>query len=152
MEKAATHYCKRILRHIREFYKAFEHVLTVLSKLIVKDGEGATKFIEVTVKGASIKKRGRSKRDGRYAIRYWLKPQSTAKMRTGGEFLPLSAGREYLFNPDRTEIFFGGLRILGKNYNISFSEEKGKKNPASKRNYDNRRSPWRQPLRNIMDM
>ncbi|HEY6062247.1 MAG TPA: bifunctional glutamate N-acetyltransferase/amino-acid acetyltransferase ArgJ, partial [Chitinophagaceae bacterium] len=34
------------------FYKALEHVLIKLSKMIVLDGEGATKFIEVRINGA----------------------------------------------------------------------------------------------------
>jgi glutamate N-acetyltransferase/amino-acid N-acetyltransferase len=39
-----------------EFEAAFTYVHTELAKLIVKDGEGASKFIEVNVKGASRKK------------------------------------------------------------------------------------------------
>ena len=35
----------------KKFYSALKHVLVVLSKMIVKDGEGATKFVEVTVRG-----------------------------------------------------------------------------------------------------
>lgn len=38
------------------FEEAFTYVHTELAKLIVKDGEGASKFIEVNVKGAASKK------------------------------------------------------------------------------------------------
>lgn len=35
-----------------EFQKSFSEVAIILSKLIVRDGEGATKFVEIHVKGA----------------------------------------------------------------------------------------------------
>lgn len=38
--------------HEASFIKALDHVLTELAKMIVKDGEGATKLVEVIVKGA----------------------------------------------------------------------------------------------------
>ncbi len=37
------------------FYKGLHHVNTALAKLIIKDGEGATKFLEVEVKNAPSK-------------------------------------------------------------------------------------------------
>ncbi len=39
-----------------EFEKAFTYIHTELAKMIVKDGEGASKFIEVLVKGSQSKK------------------------------------------------------------------------------------------------
>ncbi len=107
------------------FYKAFEHVLGVLSKMIVKDGEGATKFIEVTVKGALSKKEAEAA--GRTICNSLLvKTAVHGEDANWGRILAAVGRSGISFNPDRTEIFFGGLRILGKNYNISFSEEKAK--------------------------
>ena len=108
------------------FYKAFEHVLAVLSKLIVKDGEGATKFIELTVRGAQSKKD--AEQAGRTVCNSLLvKTAIHGEDANWGRILAAVGRSEIFFNPDRTEIFFGGLRILGKNYNISFSEKKAKK-------------------------
>jgi glutamate N-acetyltransferase / amino-acid N-acetyltransferase len=110
----------------KKFYAALKHVFIVLSKLIVKDGEGATKFIEVTVKGAG------SHADADAACRT-ICNSSLVKTAIHGEDanwgrILAAAGRSGIrFNPDKTEIFFGKLRILGKNYDISFSEEKAKK-------------------------
>jgi glutamate N-acetyltransferase/amino-acid N-acetyltransferase len=42
------------------FAEALEHVCTSLAKMIVKDGEGATKLFEVTVTGAVSEQEGRS--------------------------------------------------------------------------------------------
>ncbi len=49
----------RIKENSREFYlftEALENVCLKLAKMIVKDGEGAAKFIQVTVEGAKTKK------------------------------------------------------------------------------------------------
>ena len=108
------------------FYKAFEHVLIVLSKLIVKDGEGATKLIEVVINGALSKKEAETA--GRTICNSLLVKTAIHGGDANWGRILAAVGRSGIhFNPDRTEIFFGGLRILGKNYNISFSEEKAKK-------------------------
>ena len=107
------------------FYKAFEHVLAVLSKMIVKDGEGATKFVEVTVKGAVSKKEAEAA--GRTICNSLLvKTAIHGEDANWGRILAAVGRSGISFEPDKTEIFFGGLRILGKNYNISFSEKKAK--------------------------
>ena len=107
------------------FYKAFEHVLGVLSKMIVKDGEGATKFVEVTVKGAVSKKEAEAA--GRTICNSLLvKTAIHGEDANWGRILAAVGRSGISFDPDKTEIFFGGLRILGKKYNISFSEEKAK--------------------------
>lgn len=110
----------------RKFYAALEHMLIHLSKLIVKDGEGATKFVEITVCGA------KSKQDAELACRTicnspLVKTAIHGEDANWGRILA-AAGRSGIhFNPDTTEIYFDELRILGKNYDISFSEEKAKK-------------------------
>lgn len=108
------------------FAAALQHVFIVLSKMIVKDGEGATKFVEITVKGAP------SHADAEVACRT-ICNSSLVKTAIHGEDanwgrILAAVGRSGIrFNPEKTEIYFGKLRILGKNYDISFSEEKAKK-------------------------
>ena len=110
----------------KKFYSALEHVLLVLSKMIVKDGEGATKFVEITVTGT------KSKSDAEIICRTicnspLVKTAIHGEDANWGRILA-AAGRSGInFNPDKTEIYFDELRILGKNYDISFSEEKAKK-------------------------
>lgn len=108
------------------FYGAFEHVLIILSKMIIKDGEGATKFVEVTVKGAQSKKE--AEEAGRTICNSMLvKTAIHGEDANWGRILAAVGRSGIHFNPDNTEIFFDGLRILGRNYGISFSEAKAKK-------------------------
>ncbi len=107
------------------FYSALEHVLIVLSKLIVKDGEGATKFVEITVTGA------KSTADAEVACRTicnspLVKTAIHGEDANWGRILAAVGRSGIKFNPAITEIFFDELKILGKNYDISFSEEKAK--------------------------
>ncbi|MEW5799256.1 MAG: bifunctional glutamate N-acetyltransferase/amino-acid acetyltransferase ArgJ [Bacteroidota bacterium] len=107
------------------FYSALEHVLIVLSKMIVKDGEGATKFVEVTVTGA------KNTSDAEIACRTicnspLVKTAIHGEDANWGRILAAVGRSGIKFNPDQTEIFFDNLRILGKKYEINFSEEKAK--------------------------
>ncbi|MDD8019008.1 MAG: bifunctional glutamate N-acetyltransferase/amino-acid acetyltransferase ArgJ, partial [Bacteroidota bacterium] len=107
------------------FYAALEHVVIVLSKLIVKDGEGATKFVEITVSGA------KSMAEAEVACRTicnspLVKTAIHGEDANWGRILAAVGRSGIKFNPAMTEIFFDELRILGKNYDINFSEEKAK--------------------------
>ncbi len=110
----------------QKFYSALEHVLITLSKMIVKDGEGATKFIEITVKGA------RTHADAERAART-IANSNLVKTAIHGEDanwgrILAAAGRSGInFKPEQTEIYFDNVRILGRNYDISFSEARAKK-------------------------
>ncbi|MFA6457200.1 MAG: bifunctional glutamate N-acetyltransferase/amino-acid acetyltransferase ArgJ [Bacteroidota bacterium] len=108
------------------FTAALEQVLVVLSKMIVRDGEGATKFVEVTVTGA------KSKQDAELAGRTicnspLVKTAIHGEDANWGRILAAAGRSGIKFNPDKAEIYFDDLRILGKNYDISFSEERAKK-------------------------
>ncbi|MFA6440529.1 MAG: bifunctional glutamate N-acetyltransferase/amino-acid acetyltransferase ArgJ, partial [Bacteriovoracaceae bacterium] len=110
----------------KKFTAALEHVLVVLSKMIVRDGEGATKFVEITVNGA------KTKLDAELAARTicnspLVKTAIHGEDANWGRILAAAGRSGIKFNPDKTEIYFDDLRILGKNYDISFSEEKAKK-------------------------
>ena len=103
------------------FYGALEHVLTVLSKMIVRDGEGATKFIEINVTGAA---------DSESAARAARSIASSSLVKTAmngedanwGRILAAVGYAGIEFDPAQTEISFGDLPILRKNYVIDFSE------------------------------
>jgi glutamate N-acetyltransferase/amino-acid N-acetyltransferase len=108
------------------FSSALEHVMIVLSKMIVKDGEGATKFVEVTVTGA------KNRADAEKACRTicnspLVKTAIHGEDANWGRILAAVGYSGITFNPAQTEIFFDDLKILGKKYDISFSEEKAKK-------------------------
>lgn len=124
--KAENKIIKEETAAFKKFYAALEHVLIVLSKMIVKDGEGATKFVEVIVTGA------KSHSDAETACRT-ICTSSLVKTAIHGEDanwgrILAAVGRSGIaFNPDRTEIYFDSLRILGQHYDIGFSEARAKK-------------------------
>ena len=109
-----------------EFAAALEHVLVKLSKMIVKDGEGATKFVEITVSGAATEK------DAVAAARA-IANSSLVKTAIHGEdanwgrILAAIGYSGIEFRPEDVEIYFGDVSILGQNYRIEFSEEAAKK-------------------------
>lgn len=109
-------------RGFREFAAALEHLLVRLSKMIVLDGEGATKFVEIIVSGAS------SEAD---AVRAARAVASSNLVKTAihgedanwGRILAAVGNAGIDFRPDETEIWIGDVPILRKNYRIDFSEE-----------------------------
>lgn len=124
--KAGNGALQEYSRSYELFYRAFEHVLVVLSKLIIKDGEGATKFVEVTVRGAPSRKAAENA--GRTICNSLLvKTAIHGEDANWGRILA-AVGRSGIdFDPDNTEIFFDGLRILGRHYAVTFSEADAKR-------------------------
>ncbi|MDA8131393.1 MAG: bifunctional glutamate N-acetyltransferase/amino-acid acetyltransferase ArgJ [Elusimicrobia bacterium] len=108
-----------------EFTAALEHLLVRLSKMIVMDGEGATKFVEVQVVGAA------SQEDAVAAARA-IASSNLVKTAINGEDanwgrIMAAVGNSGIgFTPEETEILFGDVPILKKNYVIDFSEERAK--------------------------
>ena len=108
------------------FYAALEQMLVTLSKLIVKDGEGATKFIEINVTGA---------RDEEEAVKAARAIANSNLVKTAihgedanwGRILAAVGYSGIEFDPSKVEIYFGSVPILRRNYTIDFSEEEAKK-------------------------
>jgi glutamate N-acetyltransferase/amino-acid N-acetyltransferase len=118
----------RISEHSEEFQLfavALEYVLIKLAKMIAKDGEGATKLIEIMVKGA------RSEEEAAQAARAVANSNLVKTAIHGadanwGRILAAVGYSGIDFNPDVVEILFGELPILRKNYEIVLDEEKAK--------------------------
>lgn len=110
----------------KQFYDALEYLLVRLSKMIVVDGEGATKFIEIQVMEAA------SEQDAVRAARA-IANSSLVKTAIHGEdanwgrILAAVGNSGIDFNPSEVEIFFGDVPILRRNYCIDFSEEDAKR-------------------------
>ncbi|ANA40042.1 ornithine acetyltransferase [Geobacter anodireducens] len=94
-----------------EFAALLEEVLLSLAKLIVKDGEGATKFVEVTVKGA------RSDADAKRAA---MAVANSCLVKTAFFGQDANWGRIFAavgysgadVAPDRAELFFDDVRMV----------------------------------------
>jgi glutamate N-acetyltransferase/amino-acid N-acetyltransferase len=107
------------------FYGALERVLIALSKMIVRDGEGATKFIEITVTGAA---------DEKCAVQAARAIANSNLVKTAihgedanwGRIIAAVGYSGIDFDPAQVEISFGAVPILRQNYVIDFSEEDAK--------------------------
>ncbi len=114
--------------HSEEFHlfsAALEYVLIKLAKMIARDGEGATKLIEIVVKGAM------SEEEAAQAARSVANSNlvKTAIHGCDANWGRIMAAVGYSgvdFNPEETEIFFDELPVLKKNYEIVLDEEKAK--------------------------
>ena len=106
----------------RLFCEALEALMIFLAKLIVIDGEGATKLVEVTVVGAA------DDRDAELAART-IAQSSLVKTAIHGEDanwgrVVASAGRSGAqFNQDDLELCFDNLVVLKPGFKADFSEE-----------------------------
>jgi glutamate N-acetyltransferase/amino-acid N-acetyltransferase len=108
------------------FYGALEQVLVALSKMIVRDGEGATKFIEINVTGAADE--ASAVRAARaIANSNLVKTAMNGEDANWGRILAAVGYSGIVFDPSRVEISIGSLPVLRKNYVIEFSEKEAKK-------------------------
>ncbi len=107
------------------FAAALEYVMIKLAKMIARDGEGATKLIEIVVKGAT------SEEEAVQAARSVANSNLVKTAIHGadpnwGRILAAVGYSGIDFNPEDVEIFFNDLPVLKKNYEIVLDEEKAK--------------------------
>jgi len=104
-----------------DFSDALEEVLVQLSKKIVMDGEGATKFVELRVTGAATDEDA-VKAARTIANSSLVKTALNGEDANWGRILAAVGYSGIAFDPSRVEIFFGDVPILRRNYSIEFSE------------------------------
>jgi len=107
------------------FASALEYVLIKLAKMIARDGEGATKLVEVLVTGA------RSEEEAAQAARSVANSNLVKTAIHGadanwGRILAAVGYSGIDFNPDHVEISFNDLPVLKRDYQIVLDEEKAK--------------------------
>jgi glutamate N-acetyltransferase/amino-acid N-acetyltransferase len=107
------------------FYRALEDVLVRLSKMIVLDGEGATKFVEINVRGGSSDDQAVTAAKA-IANSNLVKTAIHGADANWGRILAAIGYSGIEFDPDRVEIFFGDLQILRRGYGAEFSERRAK--------------------------
>jgi len=109
----------------RLFAAALEYVLIKLAKMIAKDGEGATKLIEVLVKGARSEEEAVQAANA-VANSNLVKTAIHGADANWGRVLAAVGYSGIEFNPDEVEVSFNDLPILKRNYEIVFDEENAK--------------------------
>lgn len=107
------------------FSAALEYVLIKLAKMIARDGEGATKLIEIQVKGARTEDEAAQVAKS-VANSNLVKTAIHGADANWGRILAAAGYSGVDLNPDIVEISFNELPILRKNYKIVLDEEKAK--------------------------
>lgn len=107
------------------FSAALEYVLIKLAKMIARDGEGATKLIEIIVKGARTEEEAAQAAQA-VANSNLVKTALHGADANWGRILAAVGYSGIDFNPDNVEISFNDLPILKRNYEIVLDEEKAK--------------------------
>jgi glutamate N-acetyltransferase/amino-acid N-acetyltransferase len=93
--------------------------------MIARDGEGATKFIEILVSGARTEDEA-TRAARAVANSNLVKTALHGADANWGRILCAVGYSGIEFNPDITEISFNDLPVLKKNYDIVLDEEKAK--------------------------
>ncbi len=107
------------------FEQALEHVLVRLAKLIARDGEGATKLVEIVVNGA------RTEAEALQAARSVANSNLVKTAIHGadanwGRILAAVGYSGINFDPAKIQLFFNELLVLEMNYGIVMDEVKAK--------------------------
>ncbi|MBI2620405.1 MAG: bifunctional glutamate N-acetyltransferase/amino-acid acetyltransferase ArgJ [Ignavibacteriales bacterium] len=111
------------------FCAALEYVMIKLAKMIARDGEGATKLIEIFVKGA------RNEEEAAQAARSVANSNlvKTALHGCDANWGRIMAAVGYSgidMDPELVEIRFNGLPVLNQHYSIVLDEEKAERELA----------------------
>jgi len=107
------------------FEHALEHVLVRLAKMIARDGEGATKLVEIVVNGA------RTEAEALQAARSVANSNLVKTAIHGadanwGRILEAVGYSGIAFDPSKIQLFFNELPVLEMNYGIVMDEVKAK--------------------------
>jgi glutamate N-acetyltransferase/amino-acid N-acetyltransferase len=109
-----------------QFTAALEYVMVKLSKLIARDGEGATKLIEVQVMGASTEKQALQAARS-VANSNLVKTAMHGEDANWGRILAAIGYSGINFQPNDVELAINDLPFLNKNYGIVLDEALAKK-------------------------
>jgi glutamate N-acetyltransferase/amino-acid N-acetyltransferase len=107
------------------FTTALEQLLVTLSKMIVMDGEGATKFVEIRMLGAASEKEA-DQAARAVANSNLVKTAIHGEDANWGRILAAMGYSGITFDPALVTIHFGDVPVLGQHYAFDFSEERAK--------------------------
>jgi glutamate N-acetyltransferase/amino-acid N-acetyltransferase len=123
--KAGNPPIKQYTEEYELFYSALEYVLIKLAKMIARDGEGATKLVEILVTGAATESEA-AQAARAVANSNLVKTAIHGADANWGRILAAVGYSGIEFNPDNVEIAFNDLPILKRNYEIVLDEMKAK--------------------------
>jgi len=109
-------------RNLDEFKAALYDVAAELAKMLVQDGEGATKFITVRVTGAATEEEAEVAARA-VANSNLVKTAFFGEDANWGRILAAVGYSGIDFSPETTEISLGGLTVFKEGKGLEFSEE-----------------------------
>jgi len=105
------------------FCQALDHICISLAKMIVRDGEGATKLVEVEVNGAPFQKDAR--RIGRaVATSPLVKAAIAGSSPNWGRVIAALGAAHTKINPHKVDVYFDGFPVVKAGEGIGAEEEK----------------------------
>jgi glutamate N-acetyltransferase/amino-acid N-acetyltransferase len=107
------------------FVAALEYVMIKLAKMIARDGEGATKLIEVLVTGATTESEAAQAAEA-VANSNLVKTAIHGADANWGRILAAVGYSGISFTPEMVEVSFNDVPVLKKDYEIVLDEEKAK--------------------------
>ena len=110
----------------KKFKDALELVCASLARMIAKDGEGATKFVEILVEGA-LTEEDAYKAVSAVAKSPLVKTAIYGEDANWGRILTAVGYSGASFNPNLVDIYIGDLLVCKSGMAVTFSEEKAKK-------------------------
>ncbi|MFC1500837.1 bifunctional glutamate N-acetyltransferase/amino-acid acetyltransferase ArgJ [Elusimicrobiota bacterium] len=108
------------------FSKALNEVTLELAKMLVKDGEGATKFVEVNVKNA-LNEKDAKKIASTVATSPLFKTAVFGHDPNWGRIIAAAGRAGVCFNPDLVDVYINNKIVVKKGIGVNFSEKLMKK-------------------------
>jgi len=106
-----------------EFQEALDYICLKLAKKIVKDGEGATTFVEIQVTGADSAENALTAARA-MANSMLFKCAVYGKDPNWGRLMAALGSSGVYVNPERIDIFFGDLQIVKDGQQIQYNRDK----------------------------
>lgn len=113
-------------KNLKVFENALTEVCIDLAKMMAKDGEGATKFIEVEVRNADTEKSAKRAAET-VATSPLVKTAVFGNDANWGRIMAAVGRSGAKVNPDRIDVSFGNLTVARKGAAVKFSEKKALK-------------------------
>lgn len=108
-----------------KFRKSLNYVCTELSKMIARDGEGATKFIEIIAEGAATEEDA-YKIVSAVAKSPLVKTSLFGEDANWGRILTAAGYSGAAFNPENIDIFIGDLLVCKNGAAVNFDEKEAR--------------------------
>lgn len=109
-----------------EFYQALEYVLLYLAKQVVRDGEGATKLLEVQIQNAKTELQAQSAAKA-ICNSMLVKTALFGEDANWGRIVCALGYSGAEFNPDTIDLYLGDIALLQKGKNQTYCETAAKK-------------------------